>query len=151
MLKLLVNQTICRRIIKWQREINYVWKETVVAQLKLLPLYLPEGMKEMHHGGGCKKYSELCHNATFAFLLDHSLWKIGNKNRVRLEKSLALHPNLYLHTGRRRCVKEKWRMGIFAIYKQRSSIHQSRKGQFALTKHAQQQNWIYIHINDLHQ
>jgi hypothetical protein len=107
MLKLFVNQTICRRIIEWQRKINCVWKETVVAQLKLLPLYLSEGMKEMYHGGRCEKYSELCHNAIVAFLLDHVLWKIDNKNKVRLEKNVgpssklvSSHRSQKLHKGK---------------------------------------------------
>jgi len=78
----------------------------------------------MCHGQGCEKYSELCHNVIVDFLLDHALRKIGNKNNVRLEKTLALHPNLYLHTGRRSCVMANRCMGTFAIHKQRSPIHQ---------------------------
>lgn len=82
----------------------------------------------MYHGQRCEKYSELFHIAIVAFLLDHVLRKIDNKNMVRLEKNLAVHPNLYLHTGRRSCVMADRRMGIFAIHKQRSHIHQSRYG-----------------------
>jgi hypothetical protein len=49
--------------------------------------------------------------------------KSGNKSKVKLEKMLARHLNLYHHTDRRRRVMANTRMGKFAIRRVRLFVN----------------------------